>query len=115
VSAWIFLQRFPTPDALAQAGKRQWQKFLHSRPLCVTSTSVTLSTFLLSRASPVVSGPTFTINITAKRKSFRAERILLSKTQGSVRQRSGSGPAAAGLHPGADGSYAFGVFQDVSS
>ena len=33
VSAWIFLQRFPTPEALAQAGKRQWQKFLHSRRL----------------------------------------------------------------------------------
>jgi transposase len=33
VSAWMFLQRFPTPEALAQAGKRQWQKFLHSRRL----------------------------------------------------------------------------------
>ena len=26
VSAWMFLQRFPTPELLAQAGKRQWQK-----------------------------------------------------------------------------------------
>ena len=33
VSAWMFLQRFPTPAALAQAGKRQWQKFLHARRL----------------------------------------------------------------------------------
>jgi transposase len=33
VSAWMFLQRFPTAEALAQAGKRQWQKFLHSRRL----------------------------------------------------------------------------------
>src|SRR6202048_649470 len=33
VSAWMFLQRFPTPELLAQAGKRQWQKFLHSRRL----------------------------------------------------------------------------------
>jgi transposase len=33
VSAWVFLQRFPTPGGLAQAGKRQWQKFLHSRRL----------------------------------------------------------------------------------
>jgi len=33
VSAWMFLQRFPTPDALAQAGKRKWQNFLHSRRL----------------------------------------------------------------------------------
>jgi hypothetical protein len=33
VSAWMFLQRFPTADALAQAGKRKWQNFLHSRRL----------------------------------------------------------------------------------
>jgi transposase IS116/IS110/IS902 family protein len=33
VSAWMFLQRFPTADSLAQAGRRQWQKFLHSRRL----------------------------------------------------------------------------------
>jgi hypothetical protein len=33
VSAWMFLQRFPTPELLVQASKRQWQKFLHSRRL----------------------------------------------------------------------------------
>lgn len=33
VSAWLFLQRFPTPELLAQAGKRQWEKFLHARRL----------------------------------------------------------------------------------
>jgi transposase/transposase IS116/IS110/IS902 family protein len=33
VSAWMFLQRFPSPDSLAQAGKRKWQNFLHSRRL----------------------------------------------------------------------------------
>ena len=33
VSAWMFLQRFPTPESLAQAGKRKWQNFLHSRRL----------------------------------------------------------------------------------
>jgi hypothetical protein len=33
VSAWMFLQRFPTAQALAQAGKRKWQNFLHSRRL----------------------------------------------------------------------------------
>jgi transposase len=33
VSAWMFLQRFATPELLAQAGKRQWQKFLHTRRL----------------------------------------------------------------------------------
>jgi transposase len=33
VSAWMFLQRFPTPESLAKAGKRKWQNFLHSRRL----------------------------------------------------------------------------------
>jgi hypothetical protein len=33
VSAWMFLQRFPTAQVLAQAGKRKWQNFLHSRRL----------------------------------------------------------------------------------
>jgi transposase len=33
VSAWMFVQRFPTPQALKQAGKRQWEKFLHARHL----------------------------------------------------------------------------------
>jgi Transposase IS116/IS110/IS902 family len=29
----MFLQRFPTPELLVQAGKRQWEKFLHARRL----------------------------------------------------------------------------------
>lgn len=29
-SSWSFVQRFPTPAALAKAGKRQWEKFLHT-------------------------------------------------------------------------------------
>jgi hypothetical protein len=36
VSAWMFLERFPTPEALAKAGKRRWQNFLHSRHLWVS-------------------------------------------------------------------------------
>lgn len=35
-SSWAFVEAFPTPMALAQAGKRRWEKFLHvhrlSRP-----------------------------------------------------------------------------------
>ena len=27
--AWAFVERFPTPDALAKAGRRRWEKFLH--------------------------------------------------------------------------------------
>lgn len=33
LSGWMFLERFPTPELLAQAGKRQWEKFLHTRRL----------------------------------------------------------------------------------
>jgi transposase len=32
-AAWRFVQRFPTPQALQVAGKRQWEKFLHSHRL----------------------------------------------------------------------------------
>ena len=31
--AWRFVQRFPTPQALQAAGKRRWEKFLHSHQL----------------------------------------------------------------------------------
>lgn len=32
-SSWSFVQRFPTPAALAKAGKRQWEKFMHAHRL----------------------------------------------------------------------------------
>ncbi len=31
--AWSFVERFPTPAALVAAGKRQWEKFLHTHRL----------------------------------------------------------------------------------
>jgi len=31
--AWAFVRSFPTPAALAQAGKRKWQNFLHAHKL----------------------------------------------------------------------------------
>lgn len=31
--AWSFVETFPTPQALAKAGKRKWEKFLHSHKL----------------------------------------------------------------------------------
>jgi len=33
-SAWSFVETFPTPEALVKAGKRKWEKFLHSHKLC---------------------------------------------------------------------------------
>jgi transposase len=32
-SAWAFIEAFPTPQALAGAGKRRWEKFLHTHKL----------------------------------------------------------------------------------
>jgi transposase len=32
-SSWAFVERFPTPQALAKAGKRTWEKFLHTHRL----------------------------------------------------------------------------------
>jgi transposase len=32
-ASWMFLQHFPTPQALQQAGKRRWEKFLHASRL----------------------------------------------------------------------------------
>jgi len=32
-SAWAFVEAFPTPDALLKAGKRKWEKFLHTHKL----------------------------------------------------------------------------------
>jgi transposase len=37
--AWAFVERFPTADALAKAGKRAWEKFLHVHKLWRPSTS----------------------------------------------------------------------------
>lgn len=32
-SSWAFIEAFPTPAVLAQAGKRKWEKFLHTHKL----------------------------------------------------------------------------------
>jgi transposase len=33
VGAWSFVETFPSPEALTKAGKRKWEKFLHSHKL----------------------------------------------------------------------------------
>lgn len=32
-AAWAFIERFPTPEKLAAAGRRRWEKFLHTHKL----------------------------------------------------------------------------------
>jgi transposase len=38
LSPWEFIQQFPTPQALKKAGKRRWEKFLHTHHLCDSRT-----------------------------------------------------------------------------
>ena len=42
MSAWMFLQRFPTPHILEKSGKRQWEKFLHNRRLWRTKSGLSV-------------------------------------------------------------------------
>jgi transposase len=37
--AWALISQFPTPAALQEAGKRRWEKFLHTQRLWHTSTA----------------------------------------------------------------------------
>ena len=39
-SPWEFVQQFPTPQALDKAGKRRWEKFLHTHRLYDLSYSI---------------------------------------------------------------------------
>src|SRR5712664_2854353 len=39
--AWAFLRSFPTPQALSKAGKRRWEKFLHTQKLWRPGTAST--------------------------------------------------------------------------
>ena len=32
-AAWMFIERFPTPQALKKAGRRRWEKFIHTHRL----------------------------------------------------------------------------------
>jgi len=57
--AWAFLEAFPTPQALTAAGKRKWEKFLHSHKLARPQTySKRMEIF--ARASEFVSGEVLT-------------------------------------------------------
>ena len=44
--AWAFVARFPTPQVLTQAGRRQWEKFLHAHKIWRAATAESrLATF----------------------------------------------------------------------
>jgi transposase len=58
-SAWAFVEAFPTPQALQAAGRRRWEKFLHTQKLARPETyQQRLEIF--ARAGQFVSGPALT-------------------------------------------------------
>ncbi len=58
-STWAFVEAFPTPDALAKAGKRRWEKFLHVHKLYRPET-YQKRLELFSQAREFVGGPAIT-------------------------------------------------------
>lgn len=58
-SAWAFVERFPTPQALQSAGKRQWEKFLHAHRLARPQTYERRME-IFARAGEFVSGEALT-------------------------------------------------------
>ena len=59
LSAWAFVEAFPTPSALQTAGQRKWEKFLHSHKLARPETyQKRMEVF--ARAHEFVSGPALT-------------------------------------------------------
>jgi transposase len=86
VSAWMFLERFPTPDELARAGKRKWQNFLHSRRLWGSEQAVGRME-IFTRASQFAGSPP-----TVNAKSLLALSLVrmlfaIEKQLGLYRQR----------------------------
>ena len=57
--AWAFVEAFPTPQALTAAGKRKWEKFLHSHKL-VRPQTYAKRMEIFARASEFVSGEVLT-------------------------------------------------------
>ncbi|HEY5704872.1 MAG TPA: IS110 family transposase [Chthoniobacterales bacterium] len=58
-SAWAFVEAFPTPQALSAAGKRKWEKFLHSHKLARPQTYQKRME-IFARAGEFVSGEVLT-------------------------------------------------------
>ena len=58
-SAWAFVEAFPTPQALVSAGKRKWEKFLHTQHLARPQTYQKRME-IFARAAEFVSGQALT-------------------------------------------------------
>lgn len=78
-SAWAFVEAFPSPQALQAAGKRRWEKFLHTHKLARPETyQKRLAIF--ARAHEFVSGPALT-NAKSRLALTRARMLRVLQTQ----------------------------------
>jgi transposase len=79
-SAWAFVERFPTPQLLQAAGKRQWEKFLHTHRLVRPQTYQTRLE-IFARAGEFVSGQALT---RTKSRLALARARMLRTLQGQL-------------------------------
>jgi transposase len=78
-SAWAFVEAFPTPQALQAAGRRRWEKFLHTHKLARPETyQQRLAIF--ARADQFVSGPALT-SAKSRMAVTRARMLRLLQSQ----------------------------------
>ena len=78
-SAWSFVQRFPTPAALAKAGKRKWEKFLHAHRLYRPETAQKRLA-LFAHALEFTAGDSIT-NAKSRLAQTRAKQLLLLQSE----------------------------------
>jgi transposase len=78
--AWAFVESFPTPEALSAAGKRKWEKFLHTHRL-VRAQTYERRLEIFARAGEFVSGEALT---RAKSRLALARARLLRTLQGQL-------------------------------
>jgi transposase len=79
-SAWAFVEAFPTPQALQAAGKRKWEKFLHTHKLARPQTYAKRME-IFARAGEFVSGEALT---RAKSRLALVRARMLRTLQGQI-------------------------------
>ena len=83
---WEFVQQFPTPEALQKAGKRRWEKYLHTHHLSDPRT-YTKRLDIFGRATEFCSGPAATNAKSLLAISLSKQLQLLHRLLRSYRDR----------------------------
>lgn len=76
-SSWAFIERFPTPQDLISAGKRRWEKFLHTHQLYRTQELYDKRLDLFAKADQFCGGPAVTNAKSLLAKSLAAQLRVL--------------------------------------